>query len=412
MSVEPNYPWARRRKEIEYRGLRMEVVAQNREGGHRHQVHQYFGYDDPYTETFGLRARTYSFLVKVAGDNYDQSLQRHIDVFEKVGRGRLSLWHGKDVFVVCRRWRIIERSDEAGLAKITVEFVDAGDRVPPGLDADSITVVGALVKAAKSNVIAAFVSIAGNVAVIERLATAMADLGSAASTALQFAMDEMDAAAGFAEDMMSKVVQFNDDVQSLATDALSLGIRVSDLYDELLAVGDDAERRFRAVKALAFWKDTLSPVPEVATSIGQFKAANQDAFGVMVEQMAALHLAEIALMVSFVSSQEAAALRDELAESLDRSILEAGNAGADELFIQLRSVKSAAVVNLDRTAARLPQRVVLVLSSALSSLALSYRLYGDTSRARTLAKANAVRHPGFVPAATELEVLSPDSRGT
>lgn len=409
--AEPNYPWARRRKEIEYAGLRMEVVTQNRDGGHRHQVHQYLGFDEPYTETFGLKARTYSFLIKVAGDNYDKSLQQHINVFENNPRGRLSLWHGKDMFVVCRRWRIVERSDEAGLAKITVDFVDAGARVQPGRASDSKTFIGQLIKDAKASAAAAFAAVAGNVAAIESLATAMADLGSAALGAFETAMDNMDAAAGFAEDMMSKVVQFNDDVQSVATDALGMGIRIFDLYEGLLSVGDDATRRFDAVKALAFWGDTLSPVPEVATSIGQAKAANQEAFGTMLEQMAVLHLADLALSVKFTGSQEASDLRDELAQAMDRSILNAGNAQADVLFIQLRDVKSSVVAHLDETAARLPQRVVLTLSSSLSSLALSYRLYGDTSRALIIAQANHVRHPAFVPAATELEVLSPIDGG-
>ncbi len=346
-------------------------------------------------------------MVKIAGDDYDQSLQQHIDMFESTPRGRLSLWHGKDVFVVCRRWRIVERSDEAGLAKITVDFVTSGDRAQVGRALDAKTFVAQLIAAAKANAIAAFDSVAGNVATIESLADAMADIGSAAAIAVQAAMDEMDEAEGAAENMMSKVVQFNDDVQSLATDALSLGIRVSDLYTELLLVGDDAERRFRSVRALAFWKDTLSPVPEVATSTGQFKEANQNAFGEMFEQMAALHLASVALSVTFAGSQEAAALRDELAEAMDRSILAAGNAGSDELFIQLRDIKASAVASLDKTAARLPQRVVLTLDASLPSLVMSHRLYGDTSRAQTIAKANRVRHPGFVPAATELEVLSP-----
>lgn len=426
--MHPNYPWADRRNQIEYGGLRMEVTTQSREGGHRHQVHQYLGYDDPYTETFGLKAGTYSFVVTVAGDDYDELLREHIRVFETVPRGRLSLWHGKDVFVVCRRWRIAERSDAAGLAKITVDFVDAGLLAQPLLIPDAGAFIGPLIDLAKLDAAAQFADVAGNVSVLSSLAAAMGKVAASVSGALTTLMDKIDAAKGLAEPMATRISGFVDNVESLAADAEAMADSVNQIYDDAMFVADlakqavqdtkdavkagkdavkTAKNTFASMQEMTLFGDTLDPVPEEATTVGQKRAANQLAMGHFVEQVSALHLADLALRIPYTGSREAAGFRDALAAAMDRAILSAGNANADALYIKLRSIKAATVTQLDATAARLPTSVVLELNAATPSLVLAYKLYGSTARAGEITAANAVRHPGFVPPATALDVLSP-----
>ena len=409
MPDELNYEWARRRKTIVYRGRPMEVTVQNREGGHRHQVHEYLGHDEPYTETFGLKAGTYSFEVIVAGTNYDLELQKHIAVFEKKGRGRLTLWHGKDRFVVCRRWRITERSDSAGTAKVAVEFVDAGARVQPGIVQSSATILAALVDAIKAEAAAVFAVVSENTAAIQSLASSMADLGTQVADVFEESMAAADEAAGLASDMATDLLTFRDEIESLATDAEGMGESVSGLYDKLQEVGSDFGRRFDSIAAMSIFGDSVSPVPETVTNNGQLREINQDALILMVEAMAVAELADVAIRITFDSAQEAAELRNTLAALMDRSILAAGNAGDDATYTLLRNAKSVAVSDLDLKAARLPTRVELQFDFVMPALVLSHRLYGTNARATEIVEANGIRHPGFVPASEVIEVISPET---
>lgn len=407
MATQPDYPWARRRVSIVYRGRRMEVLVVNREGGHRHQVHEYLGYNEPYSETFGLKARSYSLEVVVSGDNYDIELEKHIKIFEKPGRGRLTLWHGKDRFVICRRWRISERSSSAGFASITVEFIDAGIRSQPGSSVASKSVLLKLVRSIKASAIAGFDKVANNIASIQTLASSMSDLGSKLSNAYESAMIEIDAAKGLADDMATTLRDFRENLESNATGALIFGESISNVFDKLIDVGDDANQRYKAVSTLASWGDSVEALPTPITNTDQLRFDNQVAMVAMVEIMSAVHTSELAIGLTFKSAQDAAELRDSLAALLDRSILSAGNAGDDDTYLLLRAAKVATVTNLDNKAARLPTRVELTFDFAMPSLVLSHRLYNSTADAIDLAKSNNIRHPGFIPAAEVLEVISP-----
>lgn len=403
--MRPNYAWARRRKPVTFRGVRFEVLVQNREGGHRHQVHQYLGFDDPYTQTFGLGASTYSLEGIVAGANYDKDLDKLVAALRKSGAGRLTLWHGKALRVVCRKWRIVERSDSAGFARLTIDFVDAGRRFQPSLSTDGRSALGKALAKVKATATAAFEAVTSNVAAIESLATSMQELGEGIKGAFEDAMNSIDQAGGLATEMATGLQDFGDNLASYATDAASMGDGVSGMFDELAAVPGEYGRRYKSIASLSSHGDSL-PAVSSSTFVGGLEADNQAAFAALIRRLAVSHAADMAMRLEFKGAQDAAELRDELAALLDTAILEAGDAGDDDVFLELRQVKAIAVEHLDRRAARLPTRVDIALERSVPSLVMSQRLYGTADRAIEIAERNSVRHPAFIPAPSMLEVLA------
>lgn len=113
--------------------------------------------------------------------------------------------------------------------------------------------------------------------------------------------------------------------------------------------------------------------------------------------------------IAFESREEAIATRDGLNGRLATLRDQMGAEGWDQSWRAATAMQAALNRDINAQIGRLPKTVRIRPASVRSSLALANRLYGDnpaalTARAADLARRNAVRHPGFVPA-NELEVL-------
>jgi prophage DNA circulation protein len=100
-----------------------------------------------------------------------------------------------------------------------------------------------------------------------------------------------------------------------------------------------------------------------------------------------------------VSTDDAMAARDSIAELLDEQAAAAGDTAYPAL-VDLRSEVLRAVPGASQFA-----RIVTVSRSVpIPSLLLAYQLYGSVDLESDIIARNAIRHPGFV--AGDLKVLS------
>lgn len=409
--AEEDYEWLKRRRKITYRNHTIEVLVQRRVGGHRHQVHQYAGFNTPYAETFGLRAGTYTFDAVVTGTDYDKDLAALEAVLKKPGRGRLTLWHGPDRFVICRRWRISELAAEAGYAKVTIEFVDAGRVYAPSSSAGR-SLLDSTLDDLKLAGLQAWGAVAGDsLAEFDELATQMAETATQAIVSVEGGMHKILQATEVVSDLATKISRFRTNVASWATDVFAVGTALVDVMEELAALPGDFKNTFTSLLDLVPWGRSLEPVTSPSLSLGPQARANQAGYASLMAQLAVSAAAETALQIEFASSQEAAELRDVLAVAMDEVILDAAETGADAVHVALREIKAIAMENLDAKAARLPTRVDLTFFGSVPSLVLSHRLYGTHTRAEELVARNQVRHPGFMPAGEPIDVLAPLETG-
>lgn len=399
------YPWARRRRRrVRFRGVQFELLEQEETGGHRAQTYSYPYVDLPYTEDFGRLPKEFRVQAIVTGDNYDRDLLRLKRALEKRGRGRLELWHGDPIAVVCRRWRIVERSDAKGFARIAIDFVEAGRRVRPE-SRGAKSLVQRAIDAVKGAAKSAFTAVASNVSFVGPAAEKMVDLGSSLKDELTNTMDTVDQNAGLASDAASSIESFADRLTSLATDADGFSTEISDILDEIVDLPGDTLRTFTAVGGLLSWGGGLDPV-DSSTAVGQIEADNQDSLVAFLEQIVAGQLAEISTRIPFESAQDAAEHRALLADLMDGVLTNAADRGNEEVYRELRAAKALAVRDLDERAARLPARTELELTADTPSIVLAWRLYGDPARGPSLAERNGVRHPAFMPAGAPTEVLA------
>ena len=115
-------------------------------------------------------------------------------------------------------------------------------------------------------------------------------------------------------------------------------------------------------------------------------------------------LASMALAVADwqpASSTEADAMITQVGGLLDTEMLAAADAGNTASYVALRQLRQAVVADLRARSASLPELVTVTLPGNLPSLALAYRLYGDTNREPGTVARAGVSHPGFMPASFE-----------
>lgn len=414
--ARPDFPWARRRRErVTFRGVEGEMIVSRRTGGHRLTVHEYLGLDEPYGEDHGLRAARFNVEWVVTGDNYDRDLASLLAALKQRGRGRLSLWFGDPIWVLVDSWDIVERATGAGLARVTIDFVEAGvPRYPEtGLGGQSLLASG--ISRLEASAAAAFPTATDGLAEVTSLGSAMGDRALDLSDSLTSSMEDIDRSGGQAANFASDLALFVDSAASLGTNAEGLATEVVSLLEGLSQIPGGVGRTFAAMGSLTTWGASLDPVTGSTPTAVQ-EAANQAALAALVARLAATRAAEAAVSMEYASAQEATSQRDALTTLLDGAILAAGDSGEDDVFRDLRDVKSTAVRDLNARAARLPTRVQIVIARTVPSLVLAHRLYhnqaGDTSAAQGIADRNGLRHPGFVPAGESLEVLGvPPSGG-
>lgn len=104
------------------------------------------------------------------------------------------------------------------------------------------------------------------------------------------------------------------------------------------------------------------------------------------------------------SSQEAEALRLQVAELLDAEALTAADAGDDATWQALRALRVQVTQDLSERASRLPDQITITRNACLPALVLGQQVYADATRAPDLIMRADPVHPAFMP--TSFEALS------
>ena len=131
--------------------------------------------------------------------------------------------------------------------------------------------------------------------------------------------------------------------------------------------------------------------------IGAAKATMRNAMVLACQQAAVISLANASASYRPSSYDDALALRVSLAAALDAQITLAGDAGQDDAYTALRSLRTAVIRDLTVRGASLPTVVTISLRVNMPSLAIAQRLYKDASRSDQVAASAKAIHPAFLP---------------
>lgn len=395
-------PWPDRYQKGKFRDAEFVTERHDLSGGRRVALHQYPKRDLPLAEDMGRAAEGYQLELFVRGADYMVARDALLSALRAQGAGTLVHPYLGTMKVAVRQFRMQESTREGGSARFSVDFVEAGENTFPQASANTGAQVVTRANAASAVVQTQFPTQYA----VEDFPAFVAD--SALGTA-QAALLELQALANAGPALaLEKTAFLRGLALSLGTLATTVRSPLSlagEVYSQVAGLGtlwSGALTRVGRFRSLFAFGNTLAPVPEVTPSRVR-EARNQAATAALVRRAAVIEAARASRQVTFESFQEAAALREELAEQLDTEMLEAD----DLTFPVLADLRVAVIRDISARGADLARVTTYRPPVTLPALIVAHTLYGDARREAGIIDRNrAIRHPGFVAGGAPLEVLT------
>lgn len=384
--------------------------------GRRTEVTEFPGRDDPFTEDMGRLARRFTIEAFVIGDNYMSFRDALIEVIEAPGDKVFSNPYRGDFGVkVDGECRLVEKDTEGGMAKFTIPLVEAGTATPnvalltvptlgllvPDLQAklpstkfNLLNAIGAVLQsitnalnAATGKMLAINGKIAGALNLVDNLSAALDGFAASIGTLLNTPQALLSELTQLANSVLNLVNTFRRDDPTL-----DITQPLPPLVDIAMAATED----FFGFGAIPDGIPTPTPqsVQEqegVAAINRTFRAAGVSAGISVVSQL------------PLDSAQQARDIADNFREKLDTLI------DLDfEPIIQesLLALKAGMVEHFAREAQQLPSITTTKVFYAEPALVMAYRLYKQSTLDEDIIARNGLRHPAFIPAGADIEILS------
>jgi len=394
-----------------YRGVPFLVALEAEdETGRRAEIHRYPQRDDAYVEDLGRKSEPFTIEAMVIGADY---LARADQLYRACGEpGPAELIHpwlgAMQVFCLGCKRRFSTK--EGGSARFTLTFILAGEnRYPAGVLDTRVPVRDAATNAGDA-VVDDFArrfstdkqpSFVGEAAI--DLLGQVADWvrGGAPHLALGGP-----AVPGFDRELAS----FRNDLTTLVGAPETLGRRVMGLLGGLGPLFASPRDGVRAYRSIGSWGSTLPAVP-LTTANRQRQAENQAAIADLVRRGALIEEARQTADIEFEHRDEAIAYRRDLAQRLDDEMIRAGDAGEDDSYRALESLRAASIRDITTRGADLSRLARIASPATRPALTMAWQIYGDdpaivAARADDITRRNRIAHPGFVPGGREIEVIA------
>lgn len=397
-----------------FRGVPFHLKSSSSTGGRRTVLNEFPLRDEPMTEDMGRRARKFQLSMTVIGPDYMAQRDRLIEALETAGPGTLMHpFRGELLVAVIDDYSCEESTEQGGLARISVTFVEAGATPRP----DNQLARGSL----------------GNVAADALQADALAEfeqefsVAGFASFVAEGAIDSLQAATQSvlsAGGLLEGAGEFGALYKGLTSNLQQLILAPGNLGGQLLGLVRGLTGGFgnplQALKAQMSLFGLGDRAKRVATASAYQPparaqlAANQAATYRLIERAAVSEAVRLAVSkpspataaqpvagVDYDNRNQAVEIRDQLLEELDRQQLTASPAR----YRPLAQLSAELVGEMNRAAANLVPLTRVTPATTLPALLLAHRLYGDARQAEQIVTRNRLSHPGFVPGGVELEVL-------
>ena len=181
----------------------------------------------------------------------------------------------------------------------------------------------------------------------------------------------------------STLAEFSTNLQAVYTVILGSVAGGSDLIDTLESLSDFSDTTYR--------QDTYD------------SAVAADA-AIFINTLTASAMAYAASQYTPANYEEATTLMRRVATVMDAAILAAADAGYDDIYEAMQTLRSDSVTALENNGASLARVVTVTYARPLPALNIANRLYQDADRAESLVKMADPIHPAFMP--TSFKALS------
>ncbi len=377
-----------------FRGVPFHVDQGTVGAGRRLARHEYPQRDIPYLEDMGRKAREYKVEAYIIGTDYMAGRDALLAAIEEAGAGQLVHPYHGTLQVTASDCQLTESTQHGGLAKFSITFVEAGQQQEPTTGVDTEGVLDAqydVCEAAFADDFAQSFSVA-----------------NMPEFAVRDALDSANSLLALPEMSLGNLSWIRSNPLSALTSLLPENLFGS-LRDPLsLATGILAlVRRAESVMGLfSFSRPPVSAAFYTPTRMAQ--SSNRSSFTSLAQQAATARRIMDMAKSEPATLEDARIARSEIVYRADAVLLDenTGQRSADAIM-QLRT---DAVSHFSQMQPSLPNLVSLTPQAVRPAMVVAHEFYGDdwldAGRADELLSRNDVRHPGFVPAGSLLELIS------
>ncbi len=395
-------PWLENYQNPSFRGVQFFVDNTDNKTGRRTIAHEFPERDVGFAEDLGRITKTFTVEGHILGDDYFATRDKLIDAMNTEGSGELVHPYLGILQVNVVSFSYRESTKEGRILRFSVDFIESGSVKFPVQAADAkqgVTDSGLDVLEKQKSIFEKAFDVAKQPQhVIEGARNLVANLQGALDNSGAGDIIELVADLGFATRQL--VAEVNDLINTPSV----LFDRMRDAIGIFATVFSDPNEQRKALSSFgANFGSDFVPVPNATKTPSRLQQQqNQDTFVDVVKQVTLVEQAEVSIDLDFPSVDEALAERIELSEIIAVEKLRPNT--DDELFQVLNDLDAKLVDALPlENLARILEREVKTTTPAL---VLSYEIFEDVLQEQDIIDRNNIRHPGFVPGGSTVEVLS------
>jgi prophage DNA circulation protein len=396
-------------------GVPFEYRTVENEFGRRVEVHEFPGRDDPFTDDLGRAARFFTIEAFVIGENYANFRDQLIEVIEKPGDKVFTHPYRGDFGVkINGRARMTESDTEGRFAKFTIPLVESGMAFP-AIQLLTPPTIGLLipdflgkVPKTKFNLLRAIGAVLKSIiAGLNKASSLLRKINGKIASALNLvdslsgAIDAFTAALttliNTPQALLNEMVQLMNSVMGLINTLTDL----VPVLDVSVPEPDRVRLTLEVIEELFLFESVAEAIPTPTPQSAQEVEAH--AVITKVFKVAALASGTGALsQLTLTSSTQAKTVIANLADKYDAMLSETFE---PEIMESLIALKAGMVQHFSQAAQDLPEVRTVRISYPEPALVLAYR---ESTSDVDFIRRNKIRHPAFVPAGVDLEVL-PDA---
>lgn len=390
-----------------FRGVGFVTQRHEHPFGRAVDPHEYPESEAGWSEDLGRRLDRWSLTIFVIGDDYMTGRDALLAALKAPGAATLVHPYLGTFQAQFIDGRLTESTDEGGMARFEVEFVEPGIVVTAQQAPDTQAASAEAADATDASATDRFADVfqaSGEPPFVDDAAVSV--IGSILSSVSGIAVTL--GGAGVTLRAFQAGLSALGGAASLIGSPANLAAVVIGLVGALGALGSRPTKQVGALRSVIGAASALPPIAATTSSRAQ-QAINQQAIADLVILAAAGAAVRSAADAGFSSYDDAVALRDALGDDLDDQALAAAGRGNPALAADLDTLRRTMIADVTARGGSLAHLFSYTPSTVLPALVIAWQLYRDPTstieQAAEIVARNAIRHPGFVPVAP-LQVLT------
>lgn len=413
--------WIDRLQPASFRGVGFFVKTDEAEFGRRQVTHVAALVDVPSLEDLGRSADVFQVEGYLVGDDYDLQLAELIKAIRDTpGEGRLVHPRYGDRSVGASGFRVRHDTAEGRMCRFTVTFGEAGELGQPTIGIDSPNVLAARSQSIQEEARESFAERFGvdgfpqfvretAIGQLNQLTDFLESPGSFggslfsnATSVFGTVTDTVGSATELASEFQQSVTRFSRTLSSVISSPGDLALSITGLVSGIRrSFGGGASSILGALYNLfpsSAPRSTVGLTPSRAQVIRNTEALQQ-----LVNQTVVGEMAVVVVGKEYETFDEAVESRDAIAELIDD---QATITPSDEMYDRLTQARAEVIQGLPAEGQDASRLVPFTPQATLPALVIAQSLYDDAKRDNDIVLRNSIRHPGFVPGAKPLQVVT------